>query len=154
MRGSSSLLAVSVAGGSTEIRAWRAAFSTETKLALTWTEMGVGNALCLQKDPSGYNLFTAPLGMGAFHLVAVSKREDFLPSLSEEAVWQNLTKRTTTPLDREWMPALMAALTKRNLLTAATAHGRMQPGLLSINTEGLDKLVSEGLRHRNYKIVA
>jgi hypothetical protein len=132
-----------VAGGSTEIRAWRAAFGAEAKISFVWSALG-GHDLTLSKDPEGYDLHVAPLGMGAWHLVAVAKREDFVTCLSEESVWQSITKRTTTPLDRAWMPALVEKLMKENLLAAATAHGRMTPGLLSVGTESLDKVVRAG----------
>ena len=145
------LLAASIAGGSTEIKAWRAAFGGQDKIEVTWTPAG-GKDVKLKKDPDGYTVHIVPLGMNAWHLVAVSKRDDFLPCVSEEAVWQNLLKRTTTPLDRAWMPALVERLGRLNRLTMPTAHGRMKPGLLSINTDVLDQLVKEGLRNQRLKI--
>jgi hypothetical protein len=147
------LLAASVVGSGTEVKAWRAALSCETKLSFVWAATG-GYDLTLTKDPDGYDLHVAPLGLGAWHLVATAKREDFVPCMDEEAVWQNLVRRTTTPIMREWMPQLVRRLHAEDLLTAATAHGRLAPGLLNVTTKSLDELVAAGLRQRTYRIVA
>ena len=78
--------------------------------------------------------------------------KNFMPVLSEATVWQLLrSNRFTTPLLQEWMPWLFQKLKEKKLVTELQQFG-CQTGLLTADTDALDKLVSGGVRSNQLKI--
>jgi hypothetical protein len=75
-----------------------------------------------------------------------------MPILTEDSVWHLLQKNDfTTPLLREWVPCLYRKMQARGLLVGLTQSG-CQAGLLQVDTDTFDGLVSEGIRSRELKI--
>ena len=142
------LLACSIAGPTSPIKAMRAALCGEGagRVWFTWEEPrehGYSGGRMLQRD-EGYTLAVAKLGYSLWHMVAISRRPGFMPCIDEEALWQAVYSTTTTPVLREWLPHLAQQLRDEGLLKDAVCYG-CNSGLLLANSEDLDKLVSRGL---------
>jgi hypothetical protein len=100
----------------------------------------------LSKLTEGYTTETHKLQYGMSHALFVTRSPGFLTSISEEALWQELTStRFTTPLLRSWMPWLTERLVDHELLVEAYGF-QCRCGVLQTTTDDLDDLVSEGLR--------
>jgi hypothetical protein len=151
------LLAASLIGSSTEVKAWRAALNadagTSKGLSLHWRAVG-GHQNVWTLDEDGYACHTLKLGESLWHLVLLSRRPEFLPCVDEEGVWTYLEKATTTPLQRHWMGWLMDALKERGHLTDVPSLGYCNCGLVNVTNRQLDELVQAGLYRREIQIVA
>lgn len=140
------LMAVSGCGSSTEVRAWRAALTGNGKVGFHISFADVGADKSLTKDEAGYTCYTRPLGCNTWHLVAISRYKPFLPSVSEEGVWQYLCDDTTTPLHRSWMPWLMRVLRDMDLLVTLPSWGYLDCGMVRVTQGRLDEIVCAGLK--------
>src|SRR5260370_3349795 len=79
-----------------------------------WQLRDPGN---LWKLPDGYRTESHRLQYGLAHALFVTRVPGFLKSISEEALWQELTStRYTTPILRSWMPWGTQQLQDRQLL--------------------------------------
>jgi hypothetical protein len=75
----------------------------------------------------------------------VARTPGFMPLVSEEALWQELNNvRFTTPILRSWLPHIEASLREQDYLEDAYCFNA-PCGVLNLNTEALDKIVSEGI---------
>src|SRR5262249_25165475 len=84
---------------------------------------------------------------GLWHVLCMAKREGFLPVVSDETVWRHLQgNQFTTPLVREWIPWLCKEMTKKGLIIPLS-QGGCQAGLVLIDNDALDDLVSSGTRN-------
>jgi len=87
-----------------------------------------------------------------WHLVVMSLNTRFLPSNSDEALWQTLTsERYTTPMLRSWIPYLREDLERRGLLSALTCVG-CSSAILYAETKDIDDAVTRGLQTGAIKI--
>jgi hypothetical protein len=138
----SELLALSFAGPATTVKAARALLAApKVRPLFEWESPEEESTLQLTKGEAGYR-FTAPvkLGFSTYHLVAITKRGDFLPNVSEEGLWRMLQLRTTTPMLRDWVPKVAAEMEKLAYLTRAQGYG-IEAGLLTVTDAQLDDVV-------------
>lgn len=106
---------------------------------------------CL-KSGAGYDVALKKLALNSWHLLAVARNPGLLPCVSDEALWRELmSERYTTPLLREWVPALRAEFEKAGCLEKARGFG-CQAGVLNLWQEDLDRGVKRGLERAALKI--
>lgn len=82
------------------------------------------------------------------HVVATARLPNLILNRSEEALWQHLGETTTTPIKREWMPWIIAALESprvQKLVKPSTCVG-CDVGLCLVTDEDLDQLVSAAIK--------
>lgn len=104
----------------------------------------------LTPTEDGYKLYTHKLGFSLVHALFITQMPGFMPVVSEESLWQELSgPRFTTPVIREWMPYLDETLRRDDRLEDAHAFG-CHCGILSATTKSLDEIVEAGLK--DYKI--
>lgn len=151
-----SLLAVSVAGPITTIKAIHAGLqSGKMQIAFPdrssgfFSDLFGGAAASSWAVPhrDRFAIHQAHLGFDSYHLLAVSKWNRFLlHSDSDEALWSMLrSDEFTTPILRQWIPGLREMLENGDLLQKAESFGCSASVLLG--SDGyLDKMVSEGLK--------
>lgn len=100
----------------------------------------------------GYEVFKSPIGYDLWHMVAVAKSRDLLLADTADALWQQLNgPRFTTPMLREWMPAIEPHLRERNNLHKLLSFG-CDAAILNIPNDRLDEIVSAGIREGRMKI--
>src|ERR1043166_2120914 len=144
------ILLLSVAGAETSVKALTAGLRSSGKdqKRIDYSA-GVGrvHGADLPRCPDGYRVYRTKLPYGLWHVLCLAKREGFMPVMTEDTVWQQLQgERFTTPLLREWVSWLYRTMQARGDLVELTQAG-CQAGLLLADTEALDALVSEGLKH-------
>jgi hypothetical protein len=143
-------LVVSAAGPESAVKALIAVLRSDAKVQLE-AEMpeacgGDRYFYRLKRWADGYTVYRAKLAANVWHVLAVAKREGLILSLSEESLWQALrSDKYTTPILREWTPWLMQELLSRGYVARLRMAG-CQVGLLVVGDEGLDELVTEGIR--------
>lgn len=94
----------------------------------------------------------ARLAPGLSHLVAYTSLEGFLPEATDAALWAELAgPRFTTPLLPVWLGPLRRALAAGNHLRGAQGY-RQNAARLTIDPEGLDKLVSRMVREGDLRM--
>jgi hypothetical protein len=102
----------------------------------------------LEATPDGYQLYTHKLGYGLVHAMFITRMPGFMPVVSEESLWQELTSgRFTTPVLRAWVPYINTTLRQDEILEDAHTFN-CHCGILSATTHSLDKIVTEGLQQR------
>jgi hypothetical protein len=88
-------------------------------------------------------------------LVVVSRRDGFMPCLSAEAVWQELSSpRYTTPVLESWCPWLMEKMREtwhERRIEMAEAWG-CSPAVMNLTDEQLDSLVVSGIKSGELRI--
>lgn len=108
-----------------------------------------------KRDPEGYKSHSHNLGCKTWQLVMVSRREGFMPCLSAESVWQELSSsRFTTPVLESWCPWLMEKMREHGRdrrIEMAEAWG-CQPALMNLTDEQLDSLVVTGIHSGDLRI--
>ena len=93
-----------------------------------------------------YDCFKYRIRYNTWHLIAVAQRPGLIQAVSDEAIWQHLAStRFTTPLLRSWVPWLVQRMKEETLLTDCEGFG-CDSAVLSLDTDGLDSLVTEGVR--------
>ena len=102
----------------------------------------------------GYVTKMAKLDRGAYHLVAVTKLSGIILDITEDRLWEILTgAQFTTPLLRGWMPAIVEQLKCHRLLEVSQGFNG-SVGILDLETETLDKLVSGLVKVGQLKLIA
>jgi hypothetical protein len=155
--GSRSLLAFSASGGSTEVRAVRAALGVNHKVTFSFNkavEGGRSSTIQLSADEEGYDTTARSIGMRNYHLVAVCRRPGFMPAATPEALWDYLRKETTTPIDRRWLDAIANQLLKDDRLSRPFHEGEADAGLVSVDDDYMDKCVKDLLKRGLIRIEA
>ena len=102
----------------------------------------------------GYSSHIHHLAYGLSQMVLMTKAPGFLPCLTPEALWRELTKPAfTTPLKREWMPVLLKQATegRGHGIKQATAWG-CQPGIVTFNSTTLDQFICERVKHGTFRL--
>jgi len=149
------ILLLSVAGPETSVKALTAGLrsSRRDQYRIVYSaQVGTVGGRNLNRCPDGYRIYRSSLGYGLWHVLCLAKRPGFLPVVTAEAVWQLLHKEPfTTPLLREWMLWLLTAMKERGMITGLTQSGS-EAGILALDNDTLDALVSEGLRDGHLKI--
>src|SRR5205823_2783110 len=107
----------------------------------------------LKRDKDdGYDCFKVRLGYNTWHMLAVSRREGFMPVLSEVALYLALRQPTiNTPFLRDWLPWLTTRLMEEKLLVILDGF-QTQSAMLLASNQPLDDLVSMGLRNGDISI--
>lgn len=129
---------------------FRAAVNSNGFFSMRWTEVGfyAGRVMKL-KGQGKYLTKTHRLGYDVVQVTVWSRPEDgFLPCISEEAVWQVINSPPfTTPLRRQWLPWLIGRMKEERQVRELQCFN-CNSGMFYLQPEGLDELVSEGLRKR------
>jgi hypothetical protein len=145
-------MAVSGAGGQTEVKAWRAAVWDNRDYSFVYSpQLGVGRE-ALAKADAGYNVWTKALGHHLYQLVAIARTPGLLTCIDEEGVWAFLKEHVTTPVQREWVPWLMGRLREEERLRALACSGFINAGYIACDDEHVDGLVTEGLKSGKLRI--
>ena len=153
-----SVFVASVAGPQTAVKSFAASLNENVKLVVNCQGFPIidadGEQRAIQtwidytRVPGGqgkYKCHMHRLGYHQVHCLAVVKDPRLMPCVTEESLWQKLRSPLyTTPLLREWMPWLMQNLIADALLVKLPAF-QCNPGLLTVDDEGLDTLVSRGV---------
>jgi hypothetical protein len=149
------LYLLSIAAAAQKVKGIGAALNSNASVCLSIEETPlyvgetfVRSSMQLDRAEGGYRRFLHKWNYGWVHALYVSRAVGFLPSVCEEAIWQELnTNRITTPLLRSWMPYLTDRLLETKGLEYLPGH-RCQCGLLTATTEDVDRIVTEGIRSR------
>jgi hypothetical protein len=149
------ILLLSVVGSETSVKALTAGLRSSGKDQKR-IEYGVGldsvHETLLMKCPEGYRVYRTKLDYGLWHVLCLSKRDGFVPVISDETIWQLLqSSRFTTPLVREWVPWLCQEMKERGIIVQLTQSG-CQAGLMLADNDTLDELVSQGIRNGHLAI--
>jgi len=106
----------------------------------------------VKRCQDGYRVYKSKMEFNYWHFLAVAKTPGLMPVLSESAVWTELrSERFTTPLLRGWVPWLMQELEDKEQIVRLHCFG-CDAGLLTADTEFLDKLVEDGITNCNISI--
>lgn len=104
------------------------------------------------KCPDGYRVYRSKLDYNLWHVLCFAKRSGFVPTFTEETIWQLLQgPQYTTPILREWMPWLCREMKKQGYIVDLDQRG-CQAGLVQLDSAKLDSLVSDGLRSKQIAI--
>ena len=143
------ILLLSVAGSETAVKALTAGLRSSGKdqKRIEYTaHLGSLNETNLTKCPDGYRVYRTKLDFGLWHVLCLSKRDGFMPVVSDETVWQLLqSQRFTTPIVRDWIPWLRQEMKQRKVIVQLTQSG-CQAGLMEGDNEALDNMTSDGIR--------
>jgi hypothetical protein len=104
------------------------------------------------RAPQGYTTYRARASLNNWHFLFVAKTPGLLLSMDEASVWRELrSERYTTPILREWVMYLIRKLKDDHCLETLGGFGH-NAGLLTADSDDLDKIVKNGLRHRKLRI--
>jgi hypothetical protein len=147
---------LSIVGPANAVKAIYASMSgggKDVELELSdWEGMYSTYYLKPHREQGGYRRFSRLLGFNTWHITIVSKREDFLLNASPEAVWQMLNgPGYSTPLLKSWMPYVIQKLEANGDIERLGCF-QCDAARLTVTSEGLDEIVSEGLRRRHITI--
>jgi hypothetical protein len=94
---------------------------------------------------AGYQWHNHRLDYHQFHVMAISKDDQFMPVVNDVALWWVLKQtKFTTPLDRSWAPWLEATLRDHGDLEDCACFN-CRCAVLTANSARLDGLVASGL---------
>jgi hypothetical protein len=155
------LLFASIITDAMQFKAIRGAVCTNKTITITAPGVEVakpgGKALppeSIQKHLKGYNGFTHKLPFRKVHAFLVAKQPGLMLAASEAHLWRELTGDTyTTPLLREWMPAVIPYLLANDLLVPAYCYN-CEVAVLTATDKNLDECVGYGLRFGKMSIPA
>lgn len=141
------LLFVSAVGPASAVKAARAILCGGSKNpGMEIGGMGVWFNRSLNRAAEGYKVKIVHLADHTYHLVAASRAEGLMTEFDEESLWQRLRGDTfTTPILRHWMPWLLRQL-QENYCLGELNQANCSCGLLRLNPDMLDELVSRGVR--------
>lgn len=144
------LMLLSAAGPATAVKALVAALRSKSAYQF---KADMPRLYCTgYRWEGGYRVYRQRLDGDYWHVLCVAKAEGFLPVLTEEALWQELTgPRFTTPVLRAWLPWLLQAAKEERLLMELRQAG-CSAGWLRMDGANLDRMVSWGLAHGELKI--
>ena len=104
--------------------------------------------------PVSYGAAIAKLAPGVIHLVALAKIPGFMPNMSDDHLWTELSgPRYTTPLLRSWIPWLKRTMTKDGGIVVANGF-QATVGVLKTEPDELDALVMQGVKEGHLRMVA
>lgn len=142
------LLTLSCVGPETAVRSIRALlFDPQAKPEFTLHDGESDRTYRLVKPRRGkisigFNAKIARMDRGAYHLVAVTKMGGIITDVSAARIWETLTgPEYSTPLVREWVPAIMEYMKNRRILEVSEGY-RGSVGILELDSDSLDEIVS------------
>jgi hypothetical protein len=143
------ILLLSVVGPETSVKALTAGLRSSAKdqgRVEYSAHVGSVHGSSLSRCSDGYRVYRTKLDYGLWHVLCLSNRGGFLPVLTDEALWQHLqSDQFTTPLLREWIPWLKRKMKEQEVLVELNQHG-CQSGLVLVEDQTLDDLVSKGIK--------
>lgn len=147
------LLAVSVCGSESKVKAFRAALQGNSHVQLNVEGMGGGvgarwsrGECSFLRHKAGYRVFKTKLDTDLWHVLAVAKDKSVLLSTDDERLWQEFrSSRFTTPILREWVPYIREYLFKKHGMAHPKSCVGMNVALLFATEKTLDAAVIEGL---------
>lgn len=96
------VLLASIVGSETSVKALTAGFRGSTKDQKRYeysVQLAGVRETELTKSPDGYRVYRTKLGYDLWQVLLLTKRDGFIPAVTEETVWQFLqSQRFTTPL--------------------------------------------------------
>jgi hypothetical protein len=96
--------------------------------------------------PVTYSAAVTKLAPGVIHLVALAKIPGLMPNMSDDHLWAELSgPRYTTPLLRSWIPRLKETMVSGGGIVVANGF-KATVGVLKTEPDGLDEIVSQGVR--------
>jgi hypothetical protein len=149
------IMLLSVAGAETSVKALTAGLRSsgrDQRRVDYKVQVGDVDHARLVKCPDGYHVYRTKLGYGLWHVLCVAKRDGLMPVLTEASLWQLLQgDQFTTPLLQEWIPWLYREMKGNGGIVELKQVG-CNAGLLLADNDGLDELVSRGIRQRHLRI--
>jgi hypothetical protein len=149
------ILLLSISGPETSVKALTAGLrgsGREQKRIDYTANVGGISRTFLTRCPEGYRLYRTKLDYGLWHVLCLARKDGFMPAMTEDAVWHLLQcDRFTTPLIRDWVPWLYERMRSLGTLLELNQTG-CQAGLLCIDNDKLDALVSEGIKQGHLRI--
>lgn len=104
--------------------------------------------------PVVYSAAVAKLAPGVIHLVALARIPGIMPNMTDDHLWSELAgPRYTTPLLRSWIPWLKQAMVKDSGIVVAEGFASAV-GVLKVEADELDALVTSGVKEGHLKMVA
>ena len=157
------LILLSATAADTSVKAARATLyspdiAVEFELRQT-TEYGYESVSRLTRSrcdgkPTGYTAQVAKLASGAVHLVALAKIPGLLPDIGDDHLWAELSgPRYTTPILRSWVGRIKRSLLESGGIVMAEGW-QSNCGVLQVESDVLDNLVSDGIRSGYLKMQA
>ena len=154
------LMLLSIVGEANKVRAIRAFLNSKSKAYIEAAGYNQSDGKAWKpSDPyryrrspgrlyvsdAGYKMYLHRLDHGLVQSMFVCKEEGFMPLVSDETLWRELTDtRFTTPILREWVPYIRKQLEERGLLHECFCY-RCNCGELVASTKHIDIIVSDGL---------
>jgi len=150
------LVCLSATGPDTAIKAIRAILYADTACCMTLASPDSTNhwpyriaKAQIAGDQVKYTASVAKLDKGVVHLVAIAKIPGLIVNLSDDHLWKELQgERYTTPMLRHWTEKIGKVLAKKGMLAKAEGW-QTNAGILRVEPEELDKIVSNGV-HRGF----
>jgi len=145
------LLLLSATGPDTAVKSIRATLyqpdiEAEFVLETETTERMLKARISNEGKPATYSAVVTKLAPGVIHLVALAKIPGLMPNMSDDHLWAELTgPRYTTPLLRAWIPRIKETMVGSGGIVVANGF-RATVGVLKTEPEGLDELISQGVR--------
>lgn len=104
--------------------------------------------------PVVYKAALARLAPGVIHLIALAKIPGFMPDISDDQLWIELTgPRYTTPLLRSWVPWLKEVMSQGGGISIGNGFAS-SAGVLRTEPDELDALVTLGVKEGQLHLVA
>lgn len=143
---------VSVAGPETSIQAVRAMLAGAGRGKFRVKAEGFSQYINHKPCPFGYTFSTHNLGLRTYHLLAIAKMPGLLPTLSDEALYQEFkSERYTTPLIRDFIPWIKKQLLTDRKLQPLTCF-QCEAAVLYLPEQDLDELVESGVTFGHLEI--
>jgi hypothetical protein len=146
------LMFISLVAFSQDFKAIRAAlaaglaFPTRLRNVTLKTRDGSIEPKDVWPSMSGYRIDSHRLGLGSIQAIFVCRQQGFLPSDSDDALWQELKHENfSAPLLRGWMPYIRDELELNSLLSGCNTLDR-RCSVLSAASDDLDPLIESGPR--------
>jgi hypothetical protein len=149
------IMLLSVAGAETSVKALTAGLRSsgrDQRRVDYRVRLGDLQHARLLKCPDGYHVHRTKLRYGLWHVLCVAKRDGLMPVMTEASLWRLLQgDHFTTPLLQGWIPWLYKEMKATGAIVELKQAG-CNAGLLLADSDGLDKLVSRGIRQRRLRI--
>lgn len=126
------LMILSAAGGSTESKSVRATLTSGSGANWCYTAAGSRRTQNFSTARCGYEVHVRKIGERCYHLVAICKHPTLLRCVDDEALWQYLQVTVSTPMLREWVPAIREQLEADNRIERLQNKGDVNAALVSL----------------------
>lgn len=142
------LMILSAAGGSTETKSMRAVLASADGANWCYTPEGRRGTQNFSTAKCGYEVHVRKIGDRCHHLLAMCKHSTLLRCVDDEALWQHLTATVTTPMLREWVPAIRKKLQDDERIEPLANKGAVNAALIRLG--GYDEDTGTNLDSSGY----